>query len=312
MTAKTSLQREPLDASGSEVDRLTEEVACLQAELKLVRSAESTDLADSHKAQAALHETIARLREIIEGHRTSLGIARGVSVHVDEDGFIRGYSRRIDLVLPIRPGDIGRPLTDLVSRLSYPEMAEDLRSALASGDLVQRVVLARNESEAWSAQIRAFPMRDGTNHAVLLFRAVADINAESAVVNLTSDGSADAFPQYIYTVSRNRAITFLNKTWEPLTSEAVLGQDVLSFVAPEDRHLVELKYAELYATGLPVSYEAHAVGARAHELYRAQLSPITKDGKCVGAIAFATKFNIREGETEAQADPTSGQILAKD
>lgn len=49
---------------------------------------------------------------------------------LDQKLNVRRYTERASKIVNLRPGDVGRPLSDLTSQLQYPELQDDARETL--------------------------------------------------------------------------------------------------------------------------------------------------------------------------------------
>jgi two-component system, chemotaxis family, CheB/CheR fusion protein len=61
------------------------------------------------------------------------------TIFLDRNLVIRSFTPPVTRLFNLIPGDHGRPLTDLVSRLAYPDLANDIR-AVFSGEMIERAV----------------------------------------------------------------------------------------------------------------------------------------------------------------------------
>jgi two-component system CheB/CheR fusion protein len=53
-----------------------------------------------------------------------------VTVFLDKKLLVRRFTSGADKLFKLLPGDVGRPLSDIVSDLRYPDLAEDAREVL--------------------------------------------------------------------------------------------------------------------------------------------------------------------------------------
>jgi two-component system CheB/CheR fusion protein len=129
---------EELEASKEELQSLNEELQTVNAELG--GKVEQLDRANSD------------LTNLFESTRVA-------TVFLDRDLVIRNYTPSVSQVFNIRPTDRGRPLTDLVSRVSLPTLAEDVRSVFSSGKLLERTI--DHDQGQTHYLLRLVPYRDG-------------------------------------------------------------------------------------------------------------------------------------------------------
>ena len=108
---------EELEASKEELQSLNEELHTVNAELNL--KVDALDRANSD------------LQNLFES--TPLA-----TVFLDRNLAIRSYTPAVAEIFNILPGDRGRPLTDLASRVDVPDLSADVAAVLASGRTVER------------------------------------------------------------------------------------------------------------------------------------------------------------------------------
>jgi len=98
------------------------------------------------------------------------------TVFLDQDLVIRTFTPAVARVFNILPGDRGRPITDLSSRLSLHTFAEDIAGVFASGAPIERRV--ESDDHAAHYLVRLAPYRDAdqqTRGVVVTFIDVTSI-----------------------------------------------------------------------------------------------------------------------------------------
>jgi two-component system CheB/CheR fusion protein len=129
---------EELEASKEEIQSVNEELHTVNAELS--NKVEALDRANSD------------LQNLFE----STNVA---TVFLDKAMMIRSYTPMVARIFNILPGDRGRPITDLSSRLSLADFAGDIERVLAGQGLLERRV--KTEDGATHYLVRLSPYRDG-------------------------------------------------------------------------------------------------------------------------------------------------------
>ncbi|MDX1153820.1 PAS domain-containing protein [Sinorhizobium medicae] len=128
---------EELEASKEEMQSLNEELSTINAEL--TAKVEELDRANSD------------LKNLFE----SMQIA---TVFLDRNLVIRNFTPAASSFFNIRPSDVGRPLTELSSKLDYPELKEQIASVFKTGEAVEHH-LARDQNGKHFL-VRLIPYRD--------------------------------------------------------------------------------------------------------------------------------------------------------
>lgn len=107
---------EELEASKEEMQSLNEELSTINAEL--AGKVDELDRAHSD------------LRNLFESTRIA-------TVFLDRNLVIRNFTPAASAFFNLRPADIGRPLTDLTSKLHYPELKDHIGTVFASGEMLE-------------------------------------------------------------------------------------------------------------------------------------------------------------------------------
>jgi len=144
---------EELTTSKEEMQSLNEELQTLNAEL-----------------QAKVDE-LSRASNDMKNLLNSTDIA---TLFLDNDLNVRRFTPQATKIIKLIPGDVGRPITDLVTDLQYPALAEDAREVLRTLVLTEKPVTA---SDGRWFTVRVMPYRtvdDRIDGVVITF---ADITA---------------------------------------------------------------------------------------------------------------------------------------
>jgi two-component system CheB/CheR fusion protein len=135
---------EELQSTNEEMEASKEELQSLNEELHTVNSELSSKVEQLDRANADL-------TNLFDSTRVA-------TVFLDHNLIIRNFTPAASNIFNILPGDRGRPLTDLVSRVALPTLTEDVRSVFANGKMLERTI----EHDRGSAHylLRLVPYRD--------------------------------------------------------------------------------------------------------------------------------------------------------
>ena len=133
---------EELKSTNEELETTKEEVQSINEELQTVNS----ELKNKNEALAQANSDLQNLLESTE-------IA---TLFLNEDLTIRNFTPTMTGILPFRDTDIGRPVTDIVSRLDYKNIADDVREVLRRLTIIERDVAIENGG---TFQMRIRPYR---------------------------------------------------------------------------------------------------------------------------------------------------------
>jgi two-component system CheB/CheR fusion protein len=159
---------EELQSTNEELTTSKEEVQSMNEELQTV----------NHELQAKLDE-LALASTDMSNLLNSTSIA---TLFLDRNLLVRRFTTQTAKVINLIPGDIGRPITDIVSALNFKEMAEDVREVLRTLVIRQREVASRDGR--WF-DVRILPYRtldDRIDGVVLTFNDISKAKALEAAL----------------------------------------------------------------------------------------------------------------------------------
>jgi len=116
---------EELQSSNEELETSKEELQSVNEELQTVNSELSNKVDELDRANSDLNNLF---------QSTQIP-----TIFLDRNLVIRSFTPPVTKLFNLIPGDHGRPLTDLVSRLAYPDLENDIR-AVFGGEVIERAV----------------------------------------------------------------------------------------------------------------------------------------------------------------------------
>lgn len=159
---------EELQSSNEELETSKEELQSVNEELQTVNAELDHRVRDLAKANSDL-------RNLLESTQIA-------TVFLDNDLRVRSFTPAANDIFHLLDTDIGRPIDHLGSRVSYPELSDDVRKVLAKLGTVEREVTSR-EGNQYIARVH--PYRSVDNFiagAVLTFLDVTStVRAEAAL-----------------------------------------------------------------------------------------------------------------------------------
>ncbi len=151
---------EELQSSNEEMTTSKEELQSLNEELQTV----------NYELQTKVDE-LSRANNDMKNLLESTDIA---TLFVDNALRVRRFTARTAKIFKLIPGDVGRPITDIVSILDYPELATDAEEVLRTLVFVEKEVTTSNGS--WCT-VRIMPYRTLENKIDGLVLTFTDITA---------------------------------------------------------------------------------------------------------------------------------------
>ena len=137
---------EELQSTNEELETSKEELQSVNEELQTVNYELSSKIDELDRVHADL-------RNLFE----STDIA---TIFLDRNLLIRSFTPTITEIFNLIPGDRGRPLTDIVSRIGYSDLVDDMRAVLGGGAMIERSVSLADGKGHYLARIH--PYRDSS------------------------------------------------------------------------------------------------------------------------------------------------------
>jgi two-component system CheB/CheR fusion protein len=145
---------EELQSSNEELEASKEELQSLNEELNTV-NAELTQKID------ALDRANSDLHNLFESTQIP-------TIFLDKNLMIRSFTPAVKELFNILPGDRGRPLTDLNSRLSLPKLVEDIRHVFDKGEVDEHEVSQPETSKHYIVRIAPYLDSDRQTEGVVI------------------------------------------------------------------------------------------------------------------------------------------------
>jgi two-component system CheB/CheR fusion protein len=133
---------EELQSSNEELETAKEEMQSVNEELQTING-------ELHGKNDLLMQANSDLQNLLD----STHIA---NVFLDDNLCIRGFTPAAMEVFSLRDGDLGRPITDIVTLLSYDQLREDVRNVQRTLSVVEQELDLKDESAAYIMRIRPY------------------------------------------------------------------------------------------------------------------------------------------------------------
>jgi two-component system CheB/CheR fusion protein len=150
---------EELQAYNEELMAANEELQSTNEELQSVNE-------ELHTVNAEYQARITELRELNADMETLSQAIQIPLVFVDADLRLSRFSPAAMALFPFRPGDLGRPITDVRHRLDFPDLEDVLRSTLATEQPHEREVVDET-GHAWLVTVLPYTLGTGNGRAVI-------------------------------------------------------------------------------------------------------------------------------------------------
>jgi two-component system, chemotaxis family, CheB/CheR fusion protein len=135
-----------LQSTNEELETSKEELQSVNEELQTVNAELSSKIEESDRANNDLSNLF-----------QSTQIA---TIFLDRNLLVRSFTPSITKIFNLIPSDRGRPLMDIVSRIGYLDIADDMRAVLGGASIVERLVSLADGNGHYLARIH--PYRDNS------------------------------------------------------------------------------------------------------------------------------------------------------
>jgi two-component system CheB/CheR fusion protein len=243
---------EELQSSNEELESAKEELQSVNEELHTVNGELSRKIEELDRSNSDLKNLF-----------DSTNIA---TLFLDGNLVIRSFTPAVSDVFKVIPGDCGRPLSDIVSFLSYEDLATDVAAVLATMSPVEKELVGRDGATHYLMRIHPYRTVDGlTDGVVVTFvnvtplvklgeqqALVAELNhrvknilavvASMATQMAQRCGSveefAEAFIGRIHGLAKTHEVLSLNR-WTRVDLRQLITAELSAFVADTARAVLE-------------------------------------------------------------------------
>jgi two-component system CheB/CheR fusion protein len=204
--------QEELKSTNEELQSTNEELQSTNEELTTSKEEMQSLNEELQTVNAELQSKVEDFSRVNNDMKNLLNSTDIATLFLDKDLNIRRFTNQATKIFKLIKSDIGRPFTDLVTDLNYPEIADDALEVLRSLIYIQKHIPARNER--WFS-VRIMPYRtfdDRIDGLVITFINLSDLkhfelklleteqmnrsimnSTSAAIVKLTVDGKIAEF-----------------------------------------------------------------------------------------------------------------------
>jgi two-component system CheB/CheR fusion protein len=129
---------EELKSSNEELVSVNEELQSTNEELEASKEELQSLNEELHTVNAELNGKVDALDRANSDLVNLFQATDVATVFLDKKLVIRSFTPAVSNVLNIRPGDVGRPVTDLSSRVTLDGLSDDIRNVFENGQIVER------------------------------------------------------------------------------------------------------------------------------------------------------------------------------
>jgi two-component system CheB/CheR fusion protein len=231
--------QEELKSTNEELQSTNEELQSTNEELTTSKEEMQSLNEELQTVNAELQSKVEDFSRVNNDMKNLLNSTDIATLFLDKDLNIRRFTNQATKIFKLIKSDIGRPFTDLVSDLSYPEIANDAQEVLTSLVFIQKQIPASDER--WFS-IRIMPYRtfdDRIDGLVITFINLSDLKHVELKLHETEQMSQSLLKSSslaILKLSPEGKILEYNPDAEKLfgkTRKDVLNQDYIKMFIPQ-------------------------------------------------------------------------------
>jgi len=145
---------EELQSSNEELETAKEEMQSVNEELQTVNN-----------EMQSKNERLSRLNSDLQNLLDSTQIA---TVFLDDKMQIRHFTPSVTSLFPMREGDIGRPITDIVHQLDYHTLQADLEGVQRDGSVIERDLVLKDGAHSFVMRMNPYRTIQGAIDGVVV------------------------------------------------------------------------------------------------------------------------------------------------
>jgi two-component system CheB/CheR fusion protein len=231
--------QEELKSTNEELQSTNEELQSTNEELTTSKEEMQSLNEELQTVNAELQSKVEDFSRVNNDMKNLLNSTDIATLFLDKDLNIRRYTNQATKIFKLIKGDIGRPFTDLVSDLTYPELADDALEVLRTLVFIQKQIPAKNER--WFS-VRIMPYRtldDRIDGLVITFINLSDLKhvelklheteqMNRSLLNSSSHAIIKLSPDGIIQEFNNEAEKYFGKKYND-----AMNQDFIKMFIPE-------------------------------------------------------------------------------
>ncbi len=159
---------EELRSANEELHSVNEELQSTNEELETSKEEIQSVNEELHAVNAQLQEKVDELDRVNSDLRNLFDSTQIATVFLDRFIIVRGFTPAISGIYNLIPSDTGRPLTDIISRLKYDTLREDVEAVLATLRPFERQVSSLDGQAHYILRILPYRGSDSTVSGTLV------------------------------------------------------------------------------------------------------------------------------------------------
>jgi PAS domain S-box-containing protein len=272
---------EELKSSNEELQSTNEELQSTNEELTTSKEELQSLNEELQTVNAELQSKVDDLTWVRNDMANLLNSTEVATVFLDNQMKLRRFTTHATRLFKLIPGDVGRPLSHVVTDLDYPRLRADAEEVLRTLVFVEKTVATH---DARWYRVRIMPYRTQENVIDGVVITFIDITAARALEQRLREQAghlwqlAESLPTLVWGCRADGACDYLNRQWLDYTGipEAEqLGFRWLEQIHPEDREYVRDEWRASVKSGvrLDVSFRIRRADG-AYRWFKTRATPI--------------------------------------
>ena len=179
--------QEELKASNEELQSTNEELQSANEELTTSKEEMQSMNEELESVNRELTARVAEMAQASDDMKNLLNSTDIATLFLDEQMRVRRFTTQARSIFKLIASDVGRPITDLVNSLHYPQLAADAQEVLRT--LVFHEVQVAGEGQSWF-QVRTMPYRTQDNRIDGVVITFLDVTQQKALESRVRDALA--------------------------------------------------------------------------------------------------------------------------
>jgi two-component system CheB/CheR fusion protein len=163
---------EELKSTNEELQSMNEELQSTNEELTTSKEEMQSMNEELQTVNHELQSKVAELSMTSDDMKNLLNSTDIATLFLDSELMVRRFTTQTANIIKLIPGDVGRPITDIVTTLDYPDMAKDAKAVLRTKALIERQISTGDDR--WFT-VRIMPYRAQENKIAGVVITFADI-----------------------------------------------------------------------------------------------------------------------------------------
>jgi len=159
---------EELKSSNEELVSVNEEMQSTNEELEASKEELQSVNEELHTVNGELSSKVEALDRANNDLQNLFESTEVATIFLDTQLTIRSYTPSVARIFNILPSDRGRPITDLSSRLSLKDFADDIRAVLGAAGRVERRVTTEDGNTHYLVRLSPYRAADGSSEGIVI------------------------------------------------------------------------------------------------------------------------------------------------